>query len=64
VDNCSTDETIENLNNYKNQGLIHKIIFNDSNYQLGRAFNIGYGNVSDQVDYIMTLNNDHFVMKG
>jgi glycosyltransferase involved in cell wall biosynthesis len=64
VDNCSTDETIENLNNYKNQGLIHKIIFNDSNYQLSRAFNIGYGNVSDQVDYIMTLNNDHFVMKG
>jgi len=64
VDNASDYDTIKELKVYNNMGYIHKLILNEENYQLGKGFNIGYEYVDKNVDYVMTLNNDHFVMNG
>ena len=59
VDNCSTDGTIEYLQNLKE---IDTLILNDKNYHVGRAFNQGLNRAKGE--WHLALANDRFAMKG
>jgi len=59
VDNCSTDGTVEYLQNLKE---IDNLVLNDKNYYLGRAFNQGINRAKGE--WILTLANDRFAMSG
>ena len=60
VNNCSTDETFEELKKYKKNSKI-KIINNEENYGFAKGMNIGALHAFG--DYLVLLNNDTYCMK-
>lgn len=63
IDNGSTDGTVPMLKKFRDEGVIDKLILNHPN-SLGMAINDAWKASSPKAQWLITLSNDMFCMKG